>query len=194
VAQSIAFINRPVDGVVDEDSPVSSNAPDPWGASVRAVLALEDSVTGSSIEGVVLRYGFFYGPGSAFAPDGQRGEEVKARRFPIVGDGLGISPFIHIDDAASAAVAALEGGRTGVYNVVDDEPAHARDWLPLYAEALGARPPRKVPAWLARMVAGKEVLALASNPARPSNARFKTTFGWQPRYPSWRQGFRESLG
>lgn len=194
VAQSIAFISMPADAEVDEDSPVASGAPDPWGASVRAVQALEESVTGSSIEGVALRYGFFYGLGSSFAPDGDRADEVRKRRFPIIGDGSGVSPFIHVDDAASAAVAAMEGGRSGVYNVVDDEPAHARDWLPVYAEALGAKPPRKIPVWLARIVAGKALIGLAANPARPSNARFKATFGWEPRYASWRQGFREAIG
>lgn len=194
VAQSIAFISMPVDAEVDEDSPVASGAPDPWGASVRAVQALEESVTGSSIEGVALRYGFFYGPGSSFAPDGDRADEVRKRRFPIIGDGSGVSPFIHVDDAASAAVAAMQGGRSGVYNVVDDEPAHARDWLPVYAEAVGAKPPRRIPLWLARLVAGKALIGLAANPARPSNARFKATFGWEPGYASWRQGFREGIG
>jgi nucleoside-diphosphate-sugar epimerase len=194
VAQSIAFAYQPVDGEIDEDAPLATSAPPPWGDSVRAVESLESAVMGSAIEGVAQRYGFFYGVGTAFASDGQRAEEVRARRFPIVGDGSGVSAFIHIDDAAGAALAAIDGGTPGIYNVVDDEPAPARDWLPAYAAALGAGPPRRVPAFLARLVAGKALVALASNPARPSNARFKAAFGWEPRYPSWRQGFSEAIG
>ncbi|MEA2347010.1 MAG: hypothetical protein QOG62_797 [Thermoleophilaceae bacterium] len=195
VAQSIAFAYAPVDGVVSERAPLAIDAAEPWGGSVRAVQELETRVTGGAdLEGVALRYGFFYGPGTAYAPDGQRGQEVAKRRFPLIGDGSGITPFIHVDDAAAAAVAALEGGKPGIYNVVDDEPAPAGDWLPAYAEALGAKAPRRVPARIVRMAAGEAITVLATNPARPANHAFKEAFGWEPKYPSWRQGFREAIG
>ena len=119
---------------------------------------------------------------------------MAKRRLPVVGDGSGISPFIHVDDAASAAVAALEGGTPGIYNVVDDDPAPAGDWLPIYAEVLGAKPPRRLPARIVQMAVGGALTSMVTNPARPSNAAFKSAFGWEPRYPSWRQGFREAIG
>lgn len=195
VAQSIAFAYAHFDGPVDESAPLAVDGAEPWGASVRAVQELETRVTaGQDLEGVALRYGFFYGPGTSYAPDGQRGEEVAKRRLPVVGDGSGISPFIHIDDAASAAVAALDGGAPGIYNVVDDDPAPAGDWLPIYADALDAKPPRRLPARIVQMAAGAALTSMITNPARPSNTAFKSTFGWEPRYPSWRQGFREAIG
>jgi nucleoside-diphosphate-sugar epimerase len=194
VAQSVAFACVPADGPVDEDQPLALEAPDPWGNAVRAVAELERRVGGADLEGVVLRYGFFYGPGTSFAPDGQQAAEVRARRLPLIGDGSGVWPMIHVDDAATAAAAALDGGAPGIYNVVDDDPAPAREWLPAYARALGAKPPRRVPAWLARLVAGPAIVSLAQNRARPSNARFRAAFGWEPRYPGWREGFAEGLG
>jgi nucleoside-diphosphate-sugar epimerase len=196
VAQSIAFGYAPGgERVKDEDAPLMLGAEGHFGEAVEAVAELERAVTGAEgLEGVVLRYGFFYGPATYYAPDGSTAEEVRKRRLPIVGRGDGVFSFIHVDDAAEATVAAVERGDPGIYNVVDDEPAPMRDWLPVYAEALGAKPPRRVPKLLARLVAGKEAVAFATALPAASNARAKRELGWEPRHPSWRQGFREDLG
>jgi nucleoside-diphosphate-sugar epimerase len=196
VAQSIAFVYAPVGGwVKDEDAPVMKNAPEPFGEALRAVLDLERQVTeADGVDGLVLRYGFFYGPGTTYADDGYHAGEVRRRRFPIVGRGDGTLSFIHVEDAASATVAAVERGEPGIYNVVDDEPAPMRDWLPIYAQALGAKRPLRVPAFLARLVAGRAAAALATQTRGASNEKAKRELGWSPRYPSWRQGFREALG
>jgi nucleoside-diphosphate-sugar epimerase len=196
VAQSIAFVyEMNGEGLKTEDDRLFDDAPFPWSRSVRAVHALEDVVTKTEgIEGVVLRYGFFYGPGSSYAPGGYYAREVTRRRFPIVGRGSGVFSFIHVDDAAAATVAAAEGGRPGIYNVVDDAPAPLREWLPAYAEAVHAKKPMRVPKFVARLVAGGYTTQLATELRGVSNARAKAELGWEPRYPSWRQGFRESLG
>jgi 2-alkyl-3-oxoalkanoate reductase len=196
VAQSIAFAYAPTDPPLkSEDDPLFLDAPPPWDRSVRAVNDLERAVTGAGdLEGVALRYGFFYGPGSSYASDGSIAREVRRRRFPIVGDGGGIFSFIQIDDAARATVAAVEGGKPGIYNIVDDEPAAQREWLPHYAEVLGAKKPFRVPTWVARIVAGRYVVMLATELRGASNARAKRELGWSPRYGGWRQGFAEALG
>jgi 2-alkyl-3-oxoalkanoate reductase len=195
VAQSIAFVYAPGGGVKKEDDPLFDDAPFPWSRGVRAVRTLEDAVTKTDgLEGVVLRYGFFYGPGSSYAPGGYWAREVERRRFPIVGSGSGVFSFIHVDDAAAAAVAGAEGGRPGIYNVVDDEPAPLREWLPVYADALGAKRPFRIPKLLARLMAGSYTANMATGLRGASNARAKEGLGWQPRYGSWRQGFREALG
>jgi nucleoside-diphosphate-sugar epimerase len=195
VAQSIAFAYEPGGGLKTEDDPLFDGAPFPWSRSVRSVHVLEDAVTKTEgLEGIVLRYGFFYGPGSSYAPDGAQAGAVRRRRFPTVGRGSGVFSFIHVDDAAAATVAAIERGRPGIYNVVDDEPAPVREWLPVYAEALGAPRPRRVPKLVARLVAGRYATLLATELSGASNARAKAELGWQPRYPSWRQGFREAIG
>jgi nucleoside-diphosphate-sugar epimerase len=116
---------------------------------------------------------------------------VRKRRFPVIGSGAGLFSFIHVDDAADATVAAVEGGAPGVYNVVDDEPAAMRDWLPAYAEAIGARRPRRIPVWLARLAAGK-MASLVNQQPGASNAKAKRELGWQPRWRTWREGFREA--
>ena len=195
VAQSIAFIYAPTGGwVKTEEDPVIS-IPGEFGTAVDATMSLEEQVVGAEeLDGLVLRYGFFYGPGTSYAPDGHQASEVRRRRFPIIGDCAGTFSFVHVADAASAAVAATERGASGIYNVADDEPAPTSDWLPAYAEALGAKPPRRVPAWLARLVAGKDVVAFASAMRGASNAKAKRELGWQTRYASWRQGFSEALG
>jgi nucleoside-diphosphate-sugar epimerase len=151
-------------------------------------------VESKDFDGLVLRYGQLYGPGTYFAPDGHIAGEVRRRRFPVVGPGTGTFSFLHVEDAAGATVAALDHGGHGVYNVVDDEPAPLREWLPLYAEALGAKPPLRLPVWLVRLVAGGAVAASAVGMRGASNAKAKHELGWQPRHPSWRQGFREALG
>jgi nucleoside-diphosphate-sugar epimerase len=196
VAQSIAFAyTHAGDGLKSEDDPLFLDAPPPFRRSVEALRDLEEAVTGTvGIEGVVLRYGYFYGPGTAFASDGSSAEMVRKRRYPIVGRGTGVWSFIHVDDAARATVLALERGSPGAYNVVDDEPAPVSEWLPAYAEALGAKPPRRVPKLLARIAAGRYGTAAMTTQRGASNAKAKRELGWEPRYPSWRQGFREALG
>jgi 2-alkyl-3-oxoalkanoate reductase len=196
VAQSISFIYAPTAGrVMREDAPVMEDAPGALGEAIAAVLDLERQVTGAQgLEGVVLRYGFFYGPGTHYAADGAQAREVRRRRLPIVGSGEAVFSFIHVDDAAAATVAAVERGRPGAYNVVDDEPAPLREWLPAYAEALGAPRPLRVPKLLVRLVAGSAAAAYATELRGASNAKAKRELGWQPRYASWRQGFREALG
>jgi nucleoside-diphosphate-sugar epimerase len=196
VTQSIAFIYAPEgDWVKDEEARPFEDAPPPFDEGERAMLAHERQVLGTEgIEGVVLRYGQFYGPGTYYTPgSGSLAKEVERRRLPIVGPGTGTSSFVHVEDAASATVAALDRA-PGIYNVTDDEPSPAKEWLPLYAEALGAKPPRRVPTWLARLVGGKMAVEFSVNLRGAANAKAKRELGWQPRYPSWRQGFREALG
>jgi nucleoside-diphosphate-sugar epimerase len=196
VAQSIAFAYSPSGSdIKDEQDPLYNDAPAPWSRSVRAVAELERLVTeNDKLDGLVLRYGFFYGAGSSYASDGSIAAQVRARRFPIVGKGDGVFSFIHVDDAAAATVAAVDRGWPGIYNVVDDDPAPLRDWLPAYAEALGAKKPRRVPRLIARLVAGSYAVMLATELRGASNERAKRELDWQPRYPSWRQGFKDALG
>lgn len=195
ISQSIAWAYTPTEGLWREDDRLWAEAPEPWGRSVRAVAALEEATLGSgTVEGVVLRYGFFYGPGSAYARDGSTAAMVRKRAFPIVGGGTAVYSYIHVDDAASATVAALDRGSPGAYNVVDDEPAPVRDWLPEYADALGAKPPRRVPRFAARLGAGKFAVYMTTGLQGAANDKARNELGWQPRWPSWRQGFREALG
>jgi nucleoside-diphosphate-sugar epimerase len=196
VAQSIAFAYSPSGSdIKDEQDPLYNDAPPPWSRSVRAVAELERLVTETDkLDGLVLRYGFFYGAGSSYASDGSIAAQVRARRFPIVGKGDGVFSFIHVDDAAAATVAAVDRGWPGIYNVVDDDPAPLRNWLPAYAEALGAKKPRRVPTFIARLVAGSYAVMLATQLRGASNERAKRELDWQPRYPSWRQGFKDALG
>ena len=147
-----------------------------------AMRYLDEAVTEAG--GVALRYGNFYG-----AHNDGLVEPVRKRQFPIVGDGGGVSSFIHLDDAATATVLALERGTAGVYNIVDDDPARVREWLPVLANALGAKPPRRVPRWLARLFAGEAAVMMGTDARGASNAKAKRELGWAPRYPSWRAGF-----
>jgi nucleoside-diphosphate-sugar epimerase len=196
VTQSVAFIYAPEgDMVKDEEARAWADAPEPFGTGSRSTLDHEREATETpDIDGLVLRYGQFYGPGTYYAHDGNIAEQVRRRRFPIVGRGDGVFSFIHIDDAASATVAAVERGDPGIYNVVDDEPAPLREWLPVYADALGAKPPRRVPIFLARLLAGPFAAAFATQLRGASNAKARRELGWQPSYPTWRTGFREALG
>jgi nucleoside-diphosphate-sugar epimerase len=191
VAQSIAFAYAPSGpDIADESSPLDTGAEGGWGEIVRAVAALEEAVLGGpGFEGVVLRYGQFYGPGTAYAPDGAFGSLVAQRRLPVIGDGGGRQPFIHIDDATSATVAAIHGEATGAYNVTDDESPPSRDWIPALAEALGAPKPRRVPVWLARLAAGPDAVRAMTAQCGASNARFRDTFGWRPSFRDYRAGF-----
>jgi nucleoside-diphosphate-sugar epimerase len=196
VAQSIAFAYAPAgEGLKREEDALWDDAPWPWSRSVNALRELDAAVTGTEgIDGLVLRYGWFYGAGSSYARDGFFGEQVRKRRFPVVGRGSGVFSFIHVDDAADATVAAVERGAPGIYNIVDDEPAPMREWLPVYAEAIGAKPPRRVPRFLARLIAGQYAVSLATDLRGASNERAKAELGWTPSHASWRQGFRDSLG
>jgi nucleoside-diphosphate-sugar epimerase len=195
LTQSISFLYAPEGGwVKDEEARPFDDAPGHFGPAVRVMLEHERQVVESrDFDGLVLRYGQLYGPGTYFAPDGHIAGEVRRRRFPVVGPGTGTFSFLHVEDAAGATVAALDRGTPGVYNVVDDEPAPLREWLPLYAEALGVKPPLRLPVWLVRLVAGGAVAASAVELRGASNAKAKHELGWQPRHPSWRQGFREAL-
>ena len=196
VAQSISFLIAPEgDAVRDEEARPFTDAPAPFVSGVEAALDMEKRVTGTpGLEGVVLRYGFFYGPGTYYAADGYLAHETRKRRQPIVGAGTGVFSFCHVDDAAGATVAALERGAPGVYNVCDDEPAAMREWMPLYAAAVGAGKPLRIPKLVARLVAGRFAVTMATELRGNSNAKAKRELGWQPAYPSWRQGFREALG
>ncbi|MFN2617046.1 MAG: NAD-dependent epimerase/dehydratase family protein [Thermoleophilaceae bacterium] len=195
VAQSVAFQYVPIGGwVKSEDDAVLEDAPGHWGESARASRELERTVLGAEgLKGLVLRYGYFYGPGTYFARDGSTAFDVRRRRQPIVGRGKGVFSFVHVEDAADATVAAVERGGPGVYNVVDDDPAPLRDWLPVYAEALGAPRPLRVPKLLARLLAGRALVSIATEARGASNQRAKRELGWQPRHPTWRRGFPQSL-
>jgi nucleoside-diphosphate-sugar epimerase len=191
VAQSYAGwpYARTGDRVKSEDAPLDPSPPDDMRRALAAIRHLEDAVTGASwTEGVVLRYGGFYGPGTSMAPDGEYTEQIRKRRFPVVGDGGGVWSFVHVEDAADATVAAIEHGRRGIYNVVDDEPAPVADWLPAMAAALGAKPPLRVPRWVGRLVAGEAATVMMTEVRGASNAKAKRELGWHPRHPSWRQG------
>jgi nucleoside-diphosphate-sugar epimerase len=196
ITQSIAFLYAPEGGMVkDEEARPWTDAPEPFGSGAQATLGHEREALGTSgLESIVLRYGQFYGPGTYYASDGNIAEQVRRRRFPIVGRGTAVFSFIHVDDAAGATVVALDRGAPGVYNVVDDEPAPLREWLPVYAETLGAKRPFRVPLFLARLAAGSFAAAFASQLRGATNAKAKRELGWQPRYPSWRTGFRQALG
>jgi nucleoside-diphosphate-sugar epimerase len=181
-----------------EADPLDPNDPP---AALRAAQAgylyLERAVTTIEWgEGLALRYGGFYGPGTAIslAPDAQMAAPIRKRRFPIVGDGGGVWSYVHIEDAAAATAVAVEHGQPGVYNVVDDDPAPVREWLPVLASALDAKPPRRVPLWLGRLLAGEAATAMMTEATGASNEKAKRELGWQLRYPSWRQGFAQGLG
>ncbi len=193
IAASVAFFYAPEgDWVKDEDAPVFAAAPGPFGTAGKALAELERQVTKTEgMEGVVLRYGWFYGPGTYYDRDGSQTEDFQKRRMPIVGKGTGTFSFVHVEDAAGATVAAVAQGEPGVYNVVDDEPAPMSEWVPVFAAAVEAKKPRRVPVWLARLVAGSAVVGMATNQRGASNAKAKRELGWQPRYPSWRQGFAD---
>jgi len=195
VCQSIAFAYR-MDGtgLKTEGDPLLTEAPGAFGSGVSALREMEAMVLGSDgIDGLVLRYGFFYGPGTYYGADGTSTENVRRRRMPIVGRGSGVFSFIHVDDAADATVAAVERGAPGVYNIADDEPAAMSEWLPVFAEAAGAKPPRRVPVWLVRFVAGKDASGFAVTLRGVSNEKAKRELGWRPAHPSWRTGFAEGL-
>jgi nucleoside-diphosphate-sugar epimerase len=159
--------------------------------SLEANRYLERAVTTAPLEGVVLRYGSLYGPDTSIS--GEYSELIRRRRLPVVGDGAGIWSFVHVDDAAAATVLALDRGAPGVYNVVDDDPVAAAEWIPYLADCLGAPPPRRVPAWLARFVVGEVGVSMMTRIRGSSNAKARRELGWEPRWRSWREGFRNGL-
>ncbi len=193
IAQSIAFAYEPgaAGAVHGEDDPLISDPPAQFRRSAQAVAELERTVLGAG--GLVLRYGYFYGPATSISRSGSLGEEVAKRRLPIVGGGTGVWSFIHIEDAARATVAALTRGDSAAYNVVDDQPAPVCEWLPALARALAAKPPRRVPAWLARPLAGEYGVYTMTRAQGACNARAKQALGWAPEHASWREGFRDAL-
>ncbi len=184
VAQSFASYRYAREGgpVKTEDDQLDPNPPAMARETNAAMRHLDEAVTNAG--GIALRYGGFYGASN----DGLV-KPIRKRQFPVIGDGDGISSFIHLDDAAAATVLALEHEGPGLYNVVDDEPAPMREWLPALANALGAKPPRRVPVWLARLIAGKGMVMMAVGSRGASNAKAKQELGWTLRYPSWREGF-----
>ena len=158
--------------------------------TVAAIRHLEEAVLGAEwTEGIVLRYGAFYGPGTSMAPGAEQFELVRRRKFPLVADGGGVWSFIHVADAAEATAAAVEHGRRGVYNVVDDDPAPVAEWLPALAQALGAKKPMRVPRFVGRLFAGEAGVMMMTGVRGASNAKAKRELGWRPAHPSWRQGF-----
>jgi nucleoside-diphosphate-sugar epimerase len=179
--------------VKTEDDPLDPNPPAAMRQSMRAIRHLESAVTGADwTEGIVLRYGGFYGPGTSMSREGgPQVETIRKRRFPVVGDGGGIWSFVHIEDAADATVAAVTHGRRGIYNIVDDDPAPVSEWLPAAARAVGAPAPRHVPRWLGRIAAGESGVVMMTEMRGASNEKAKRELGWAPRHPSWREGFAE---
>jgi len=196
IAQSFGNWNyeRTGTGLKSEEDPLDPEPPANQRRSIQAIRHLEQAVVrADGIEGVVLRYGNFYGPGTGFALDGDLVKLVRKHNLPIVGDGCGVWSFIHMDDAASAAIAAIASA-PGVYNIVDDEPAPVAEWLPDLARAIEAKSPRRVPVWLGRLAIGEVGVSMMTQIRGASNAKAKREMGWAPRYRSWRNGFRTGLG
>ncbi len=198
VAQSYGNWNyeRTGSAVKTEQDPFDPDPPANQVKSLQAIRYIEDAVLNADgIDGIALRYGNFYGPGTSFdLGGGSIVAQVRKRQFPIVGDGAGIWAFVHIDDAAAAAVAAIAHARRGVYNVADDEPVPVSKWLPELAAAVGARPPRHVPTWLGRLAAGEVGVSMMTQIRGISSAKAKAELGWAPRYRTYREGFRNGLG
>jgi 2-alkyl-3-oxoalkanoate reductase len=183
--------------VLTEDDPPDPDPPAALRAAMVGILHVERAVTTIEWgEGLVLRYGGFYGPGTAIsrAPDAPMAAPIRKRLFPIIGGGGGVWSHVHVDDAAAATVAAVDHGQPGIYNVVDDDPAPVREWLPVLASALNAKPPRRIPRWLGRLAAGETATIMMTDSRGASNQKAKRELGWEPRYPSWRLGFAQGLG
>lgn len=180
--------------VKSEEDPLDPSPPASFSQTLAAIRHLEEAVRRTTdLEALALRYGFFYGPGTAIAQDGPIVELVRKRRLPVVGDGGGIWSFVHIRDAARATVRAVSRGAPGIYNIVDDEPAPVSAWLPFLADAVGAKPPWRIPAWLAKFAIGEGGVSMMTQIRGGSNDKAKRELGWQPIYASWRRGFVEGL-
>ena len=197
VAQSNASLYARTGGPVKpEDAPLEDDPPRQMREGLAALRHLEAAVTGAQwTEGLVLRYGWFYGPGTSIAlePLGSQVEALRKRQLPIVGRGTAVWSFIHIEDAAAATAAAVEDGPAGIYNVVDDEPAPVSEWAPVLAAAVGAKRPLRIPRWLGRLAAGEWATVAMTELRGAANDKAKRELGWQLRYPSWRQGFTKGL-
>ena len=188
---NIAAVERSGGLVKTEEDPLASRPPSPSSArSLAAIRHVEETVPLAAPEGIVLRYGGFYGPGASDLLL----DAVRKRQMPVIGGGTGIWSFIEITDAAAATLAAVDRGAPGVYNVVDSDPAPVAEWLPYLAEVAGAKPPLRVPAWLGRLLAGEFVVALMTSVRGSSNEKARKELGWEPRYASWREGFGAWVG
>lgn len=194
IAQSFCgwTYGRGGEAIKTEADELDPDPPEELRRTLQAIQHLEDAVTGSANpEGIVLRYGSFYGPDTGMLSRAMI-DQLRRRRVPLIGGGVGQWSFIHVDDAASATVAAIERGRPGeIYNIVDDEPADVSEWLPALAILVGARPPIRVPAWLGRLFAGEHLVSMMTEVRGGSNAKARRELGWRPAHPSWRQGFAE---
>lgn len=196
VAQSFAGwpFARAGGPVKTESDPLDPTPPTTMRRALTAIRQLEKTVIeAEGIEGVVLRYGALYGPGTSLSEGGLHVAAIRKRRLPLIGDGSGVWSFVHIDDAVQATVAAIECGGRGIYNIVDDEPARVSEWLPALSAAVGARPPRHLPAWLGQLLAGDAALAVMTEARGAANAKAKRELAWQPQHPTWRRGFPELL-
>ena len=179
-----------------EDDPLDPHPATATRETFAAIRHVDETMRDArGIEGISLRYGAFYGPGNTLGRNGATLEMIRKRRLPIVGGGTGVWSFVHIDDAALATALAIEGaGTPGVYNIVDDEPAPVYEWLPYLAAQVGAKPPIRLPAWLVRPLIGEPGVRAMTVVRGSSNAKARRELGWQPRYASWREGFRDGLG
>ena len=194
IAQSYGNWNyeRTGDRLKSEDDPFDPSPPKKQVESLAAIRHLEKAVLeDSGLEGVVLRYGNFYGPGTDFSEDGEIVRQLRRRQLPIVGTGAGVWAFVHIEDAASAAVAAIDGP-PGTYNIVDDQPRPVAEWLPELARITGSKPPFRVPVWLGGLLAGEVVVSMMTQMRGTSNAKAKRELGWQPRYPRFPDGLSDA--
>jgi nucleoside-diphosphate-sugar epimerase len=191
VAQSYTGWNNARSGalVKTEDDPLDPEPAKAQTETMAAIRFLEETVLAAPLEGIVLRYGNLYGPGASDSLV----ELLRKRQLPVVGGGAGVWSWVHVDDAAAATVVALERGRRGIYNVVDDEPAPAAEWVPYLAESVGAKPPLRVPAWIGRLATGEVAVQWFTSGRGASNAKVKRELGWEPRWRSWRDGFRAAL-
>ena len=195
VVQSVAFAyERTGSRTKTEDAPLDPHPPRALRYATAALNHLEHATTvASGLQTVVLRYGFFYGPGTWYSPDGHFAAEVRRRRYPIVGNGSGVFSFVHVDDAALATRLAIERDGSGVFNIVDDEPAEMTEWLPVFAAAVGAPRPWTVPAWVARLAVGRSAVEQLLTIRGAENAKARMVLGWEPGFPSWRAGFASQV-
>ena len=178
--------------IKNEDDPLDPAPAQDMRRTLEAISHLEAAVVGAEwTEGIVLRYGNFYGPGTALSPTSEQAQMIRNRKFPVVGGGGGVWSFLHIEDAAEATVTAVARGHRGLYNIADDDPAPVADWLPAMADALGAKRPRSVPRWVGRLLAGEPATVMMTEVQGASNAKAKRELGWQPRHASWREGIAE---
>jgi nucleoside-diphosphate-sugar epimerase len=195
IAQSFAGwpFKRVGGPVKDEDAPLDDSPPKTITETLAAIRHVEAVTRADGIEGLALRYGGFYGPGTSLAvdPPGELTEMIRKRRFPLVGNGAGVWSLVHIADAAAATAAALERGAPGVYNVVDDDPVPVSVFVSEVAKEIGAKPPRHLPRWVGRLVGGEAGVVMMTDIRGASNAKAKRELGWEPRYPSWREGFKD---